>query len=66
MDVETETEFCGRMHECMRHAYVALAIHVGDELGLFEYLASIAEAQTSQEIAIAMAYKERWVAHHPR
>ncbi len=63
---ETEAGFAERIGQTLNEGFTALGISLGSKLGLFDLMISFDKPNTSQEIADAGGFKERydgWSAH---
>ncbi|XP_070557458.1 S-adenosylmethionine-dependent methyltransferase Rv2258c-like [Ptychodera flava] len=58
---EHEADFEKRFNEVAQSGYTALSVAIGSATGLFNTMAALGEAKTSQEIADAAGLKERYV-----
>ncbi|PIK39064.1 hypothetical protein BSL78_24091 [Apostichopus japonicus] len=58
---ETSEDFAARVGKIMVHGFTSFGISLGHEVGLFDVLADMKEPKTSQEIADAGNFKERYV-----
>ncbi|XP_071846087.1 S-adenosylmethionine-dependent methyltransferase Rv2258c-like [Apostichopus japonicus] len=58
---ETSDDFAARVGKIMVHGFTSFGICLGHQVGLFDVLADMKEPKTSQEIADAGNFKERYV-----
>jgi len=61
MNEETEAEFAQRMNVAINEGFMTLGLAIGSKLGLFDLLISFDKPKTSQEIADAGGFKERYI-----
>ena len=57
---ETEVAFATRIGQTLNEGFSALGISLGSKLGLFDLMISFDKPKTSQEIADAGGFKERY------
>ena len=57
---ETEDGFAKRIGQTLNEGFTALGISLGSKLGIFDLMISFDQPKTSQEIADAGGFKERY------
>ncbi len=59
-DMDTIEKFSEKMNDLIMSGFTALSVAVGSKIGLFELMAQMDEPKTSQQIADAGDFKERY------
>jgi ubiquinone/menaquinone biosynthesis C-methylase UbiE len=58
---ESSAEFEGRIQKIINDGFTVPCIAIGSKMGLFDKMAALGKPVTSEELAEAMGYKERYV-----